>query len=110
MSLAVVVALCFFQAPGLNSPERLQREVLAWQTRHMAESAPANQPAMTREAVYEEQQFVSKFNHLLNTLREFTDQYNRHVLDVKKIKALKKAWRDLEKTDAWFRFDEASGR
>jgi hypothetical protein len=106
MSFPVVCALCFLQAQvgGLTQPERLERDVMAWQMKHMADSATTQ--AATREAKYEEQQFANKFNTLLNTLRDFADQYNHHVIDVRKLKALKKAWRDLEKTDAWFRLDE----
>ena len=77
---------------------------MAWQTSHLADTA--THQAATREAKYEEQQFVNKFNNLLDTLRDFADKYNHHVIDVKKLKALKKAWRDLERTDAWFRLDE----
>ena len=109
MSFAVVCAICLLQAQfgGVNPPERLEHDVLEWQTQHMADSA-ANQP-VTREAKYEEQQFVNKFNNLLDTLRDFADQYNHHVIDVKKLKALKKAWRDLENTDAWFRLNDKAG-
>ena len=110
MSFAVVCAVCLLQAqlgPGPSS-ERLERDVLAWQTAHMAD--PGKQQALTREAKYEEQQFATKFNNLLDSLRDFADQYNHHVIDLKKLKALKKAWRDLEKTDAWFRLDEKTGR
>jgi len=109
MSFAVVAALCFLQAQVLDadSPDRVERALLTWQMQHPVD--PANQAA-TREAKYEEQQFVNKFNNLLSTLREFAEQYNHHVVDVKKLKAMKKAWRDLEKTDAWFRLDEKAAR
>ena len=90
-----------------QSPDRMERDLLAWQTQRSADSAE-NQ-AVTREAKYEEQQFVNKFNNLLTTLHEFANEYNHHVADLKKLKALKKAWRDLEKTDAWFRLDEKTG-
>jgi len=94
-------------APTL--PGGMERSVMAWQVNQIAETA-ANDHAAKREAVYEEQQFANKFNHLLDTLRDFANQYNHHVIDVKKLKALKKAWRDLEKTDAWFRLDEHSSQ
>ena len=109
MAFAVICALCVLQAQLLvaQSPDRMERDLLAWQTQRSADSA-TNQ-AVTREAKYEEQQFVNKFNNLLTTLHEFANEYNHHVVDLKKLKALKKAWRDLEKTDAWFRLDEKSG-
>lgn len=104
--LAVVFGLCLLaQDVGLDGQERLERDIFKWAVNH-AGRATANQ-AVHREAVYEEQQFVNKFNHLLDTLREFADQYNRHAVDVKKVKALKKAWRDLERSDGWPRLDQA---
>jgi len=60
-----------------------------------------------RAAAIEEHQFVSRFNHLIRTLIEFSDHYNKdQSVNIKKIKAVKKAWHDLEKTDSWFRLDE----
>jgi len=109
MSFAVVCAVCLLQAQysGADGQQRFERDLMKWQAQHMTESA-GNEPA-ARESNYEEQQFVSKFNNLMATLSEFAVQYNRHVIDLKKVKALKKAWRDLEKTDAWFRLDQKAG-
>jgi len=104
--LAVVLGFCLLAQEG-PAQARLEREIFVWQVNHNAESN-ANQTA-DRESAYEERQFVNKFNHLLDTLKEFADQYNHHKVDLKKIKALKKAWRDLEKTDGWLRLDEATG-
>jgi hypothetical protein len=60
-----------------------------------------------RAAAIEEHQFVSRFNHLIRVLIEFSDHYNKdHSVNIKKVKAVKKAWHDLEKTDSWFRLDE----
>lgn len=110
MSFAVLGALCLLQAQALDleSTNRVERALMVWRMQHPTDSS-ANQAA-TNEAKYEEQQFVSKFNNLLDTLRDFAEQYNHHVIDLKKLKALKKAWRDLEKTDAWFRLEEKTGQ
>ena len=60
-----------------------------------------------RAAAIEERQFVSRFNHLIRVLIEFSDHYNKdNSVNIKKVKAVKKAWHDLEKTDSWFRLDE----
>ena len=110
MSFVALLALCFFQPviAGTAPPAHMEDEFLAWQMIGTAKAAPDQ--AATREAVYEEQQFVEKFNKLLNTLQEFAEQYNHHVINVKKVRALKKAWNDLEKTDKWFRLGEHSSR
>lgn len=72
--------------------------------------APATGQAEKREAAYEERQFVDKFNRLLGVLEDFAKQYNEgHTLDLKKVRAVKKAWRELEKSDKWFQFEESPG-
>lgn len=110
MSLAIVFGLCLFQVTGgLNPPSSLARDPLEWQARQMADSPVAGR-AEKREAAYEERQFVDKFNHLLDVLQDFAKRYNEgHTLDLKKVRAVKKAWRELEKSDKWFRFEESPG-
>ncbi len=109
MSLAIVFGLCFFQVAGGLTLPRVERDVLAWQAQQMADSPVADQ-AEKREAAYEERQFVDKFNHLLGVLEDFAKQYNEgRTLDLKKVRAVKKAWRELEKSDRWFRMEERPG-
>ena len=56
-----------------------------------------------REAQYEEQEFYRRFNSLATALTDFSRTYNsRGVIDVKKIKAIRKALREFEKS-TWFR-------
>jgi hypothetical protein len=57
------------------------------------------------ESLYEEHQFAQRFNKLVLTLQSFSETYNSgHVIDVKRVKAIKKAWHELEKSD-WFKSD-----
>jgi hypothetical protein len=57
------------------------------------------------EALYEEHQFAQRYNKLVLALQSFSETYNSgHVVDVKRVKAIKKAWHDLEKSD-WFKPD-----
>ena len=103
---AVVFGFCLLAQQGaVSTQDRLERDVFDWQVRQSGQTTADR--VEKREALYEEQQFVSKFNHLLDTLQEFANEYNQHKLDLKKIKALKKAWHDLEKTDGWMKLDEA---
>ncbi len=53
------------------------------------------------EAVLEEHEFVRRFNNLFSALRNFASNYNVHVIDAKKAKAVRKALRELEKSE-WF--------
>ena len=51
----------------------------------------------------QEQDFARQFNGLIFALRDFSATYNSgQVIDVKKVKAVRKAWLELEKS-GWFR-------
>lgn len=55
----------------------------------------------------QEQDFARQFNGLVVALREFSVTYNSgHVIDVKKAKAVRKAWVELEKS-GWFRAENS---
>jgi hypothetical protein len=55
------------------------------------------------EGEYEERQFARRFNNLLRALREFSETYNAsHMINAKHAKAVRKAMRQLEKSD-WFK-------
>jgi hypothetical protein len=59
--------------------------------------------ARRREAKYEEQELLRRVNGLATALTDFSNTYSsRHVIDVKQIKAIRKALRELEKSD-WLR-------
>ena len=54
-------------------------------------------------AVRREQEFVGKFNKLINTLIVFADSYkDGKAIDAKKAQAVRKAWVELEKSEAFF--------
>src|SRR5580698_8048556 len=53
-----------------------------------------------REAQYDEQELLRRVNVLAMALTDFSSTYSsRHVIDVKQIKAIRKALRELEKSD-----------
>ena len=52
----------------------------------------------------------SQFPHTFteqNALDDFAEAYNQGKLDVKKIEEIKKAWRDLESSEARFRLEKS---
>jgi len=53
------------------------------------------------EALLKEHDFVRRFNNLFSALLSFASSYNGHVIDAKRAKAVRKALRDLEKSE-WF--------
>ena|ERR1700722_2505696 len=55
----------------------------------------------------EEKDFTRRLNNLIGALHDFSTTYDAgHVIDVKKVKAVRKAWVDLEKS-GWFRAEKA---
>lgn len=103
---SALLVLALFQAPVANRHAGMmnqwQREVAL---RQLEGSSDATwEEAERREAAYREQQFIQKFNQLIKKLTEFGSTYNESgVMDVKKVEAIKKAWRDLEKAEPWFK-------
>ena len=60
-----------------------------------------------RAALSQQFRFTTSFNHLKKALDEFADAYNEGKLDVKKIEEIKKAWHDLEDSEARFRLKKS---
>ena len=59
------------------------------------------------EAAYEEHQLAQHFNGLLQALNDFAATYRAGFVDVKKVKAVRKALHDLEKSE-WFKPQRAA--
>jgi hypothetical protein len=95
---ALFIFLCFQGLRGAPlPPPGSQPGMAAVPSLAAAETDP-------RVAAYQQSLFVKSYNRLLETLGDFAVRYNRdHAIDVKKLRALKKAWRDLEKSEAWLR-------
>ena len=92
---------------------------LAWQSG----AALGSHPLDLIETMYEEQtrenamerafqrqfdtakqhEFLLRYNDVAKALADFGETWNQfHKIDQRKAQRLKKAWRDLEKADAWF--------
>jgi hypothetical protein len=104
----LLLVLCFSQAQTYagSIESALGQEMLFQQMEQRTGEVRARQ-AEQREAAFRERQFVDKYNNLIKSLLDFADHYNsEHTLNLKRIKQVKKAWRDLEKTDTWFRIED----
>ena len=111
---AVFLLLLFFQnadyAPAIKATADTQRRET--QLREVAASSSRPTSSIAEEnrkqyAAAREQEFVEKFNKLINNLMEFADAYkNGQAMDVKKAQAIRKAWLDLEKSEAIFQDDK----
>jgi hypothetical protein len=57
-------------------------------------------------AAYEEYEFVQRLNRLSRALRDFAAAYRSGEVDLNKVKAVRKAMQELQKSD-WFRPQKA---
>src|SRR6266550_4255140 len=109
----IFVLLMLFQSadysPALKASNDSQRRETQLREVAVATSRPASLDAeenRKRYAAAREQEFVEKFNKLINNLMDFADSYKSgHALDVKKAKSIRKAWLDLEKSEPIFQED-----
>ena len=63
----------------------------------------SNDQTFQYDREYEEQQFVHRIDNLMAALATLSSSYKTgHVIDVKKIQAVRKALHDIEKTE-WFK-------
>ena len=106
MSSAFLFVTLFAQSiwPDLNPRQpratAMMQELLDFE--HQPDSAQSQKRAMA----YQQYRFATSFNHLTQKLNEFIHSYNQGTLDLKKIEEVKKAWRDLERTEARFRLEK----
>ena len=57
-------------------------------------------------AAYEEYEFVQRLNRLSRALRDFAAAYRSGEVDLNKVKAVRKAMQDLQKSE-WFKPQKA---
>jgi hypothetical protein len=97
--LAITALLsCLLQAVGPELPHGAPLTVdCSW----CVEDRPSATESRSVEQA-EEQELVQRFNRLISALTDFSHTYNsKGVIDVKKVKAVRKALREFEKSE-WF--------
>ncbi len=106
--LATCVLLFQMRAPAedLQSTLEQQRWALEVQMREMherrARSQLVEQDREKQETAVRRYDFARKFNRLILLLQQFSDEYNSGKVNIKRVKAVQKAWRDLEREEGWF--------
>ena len=89
----------------------LKRQVADVQSSAAIVGADGETPRWKSRAQFEtpaeqENDFTKSLNTLLAALHDFSATYHSgHVIDVKKVKAVRKAWEELEKS-GWFRSEK----
>ena len=77
------------------------------QTTLLAQVAPEFPADSTAaEAAYEEREFIRHVDGLSRALNDFAVTYKSGLVDLKKVKAVRKALHELEKSE-WFRHQKA---
>ena len=103
MSTAILLCI-MFQAGAMPRVETSQRSASAIVDFPVfAEDSPADSSAY---AAYKEREFIHRLDGLSRALSAFSETYRGGQIDLKKVKALQKAMRDLEKSE-WFRPSKA---
>ena len=99
MSTAILLCI-MFQGGAMPRMQRPQRDASAIVDFPVfAEESPADSAAY---AAYKEREFIHRLDGLSRTLSAFSETYKGGQIDLKKVRALRKAMHDLEKSE-WFR-------
>ena len=96
LALATVVLL----SQSIRLPGRSFDQVQA--LAEMTEKFYADQAAAN--AQFEREEFLHRYSRLVKAMREFSEAYNAsrgHVLPLKKMVAINKAYEALQKTESW---------
>jgi hypothetical protein len=100
MFTTTALLICLLQA-GTSAPP--QAAVSTFDSLSSIEDTLATAMAEPRPEQIEEQEFINRFNKLVSALRDFSRNYNsRGTIDVKQVRAVQKAVRELEKS-GWFK-------
>jgi hypothetical protein len=106
MSSAFLFVALFAQSQLTDAFPKHNARAYAVLQRELALSLAPDRESARKAAECQAQRFATTFNRLKKALNEFADTYNQGVLDLKKIEEVKKAWRDLENTEARFRLEK----
>ena len=108
VATALMYSFCLAGTASPQSPTPQVESQLRRLASEIAKSRDETTPfdtdgALRNDATYEEHEFVQRINSLISALANFAASYHTgKVVDVKKAKAVRKALRDLEKSE-WFK-------
>jgi|KBSSwiStaDraftv2_1062776.scaffolds.fasta_scaffold4206489_1 hypothetical protein len=103
---SVVLCLLLFQNADYKPSVSSAADAVKREVRLREVAAALSDPHAKEYVAVHDEAFVEKFNALINKLMDFSDSYKtRNAIDVKKAEAVRKAWRELEKSEALFRED-----
>src|SRR5580698_2402609 len=89
---ALLLYLCQELPANRLPPEMRQQWPESWS---VEDTGSVSSSVLKREADDEDAQFAKRFNALAAALTDFASNYNSaHTIDVKKVRAVEKAWRE----------------
>jgi hypothetical protein len=104
MSTAILLLVVF--QTGITSavsPPRVQTSPMAPSA---AVASDSTEKLLADEAAYDEREFIRRLNGLSRALNAFAETYKSGQVDLNKVKAVRKAMHELEKSE-WFRPQKA---
>jgi hypothetical protein len=105
---SIVVALLLMQGAFGDIEERSKwLEIQRKSMEQKLSFAEERELEEKRLAAVDEYFFVQKYNKFIEALKEFTENYEAGTVDIKKARAVTKAWRALEKTEGWLKADKS---
>jgi hypothetical protein len=107
--IAALLGSALVPRPGLAQPGVIQEEAAFKTERRMDVAFPSAtvEPNLATESpidstAYEEYELIQRLTGLSRALRDFASAYKDGQVDLKKVKAVRKAMQELEKSE-WFR-------
>jgi hypothetical protein len=100
------LSIWLFQIVAAASPQVSKTENKNWPSESweaIEHPMGVEEGPLRRQVEDEEHEFINRFNKLTEALRDFSETYNSgHIINVKKVKAVRKAWHELERSE-WFK-------
>ena len=104
--MSTVILFLLMCRPGVSQPNRMQMPRADNVTLVIADF-PGQSPE--GDAAYQECEFARRVDGLLRALHDFAASYRAGLVDVKKVKAVRKAMQDMEKSE-WFKRQPTAAR
>jgi hypothetical protein len=100
VSTAILLMVLFHTGiTSAVSPPRVQTSSMA---PSVAVASDLTEKVLVDEAAHDEREFIQRLNGLSRALNAFAETYKSGQVDLNKVKAVRKAMHELEKSE-WFR-------
>ena len=106
LTATMLLAGIFLIGTGKSQQRSVLHEWRASRSPSEPTQLSSNDETFQNDLEYEERQFVQRIDNLIAALANFSSSYKtRHVIDVKKVRAVRKALREINKSE-WFKLEK----